>query len=707
MNSELEKIINSKTDLDDYLREYGDNSLFLYNYYLQNTNRVLTNFYAYGGYLSVHDKVKLIYSLLDRIINYEILNYLLNDLINYYLDGKYQEEIDNLLKDLLQRGKDNKIDLKLLGIKNYIYNLDPLYILDKDFNEINNITIYDNELLLKILDLGIKKGYQFTANNSLFLEFMIFDHLDILIYFINNCLFDDYVGGIILAHFDSITDKNVLYDIYQKINNKELKEFLVNTLNFDNYDDNTIVNDGTIYLFADEHREDTLKVLKNLKDKGFNRKVILIVDRVDLEYIDKVYNIYGDNLRISPLMNQEHKKDFEDSWDYPDYSYEEIKSSEKAIDLYTKTTMDKIDKDGEIKSLSPFEKYIAAYILTTKFAPYNEEENTLGDYHISRSVYEFIDKTTDRKIVCVGYVHLLREFLYRMGLKDTIVWNVHSKDEEEKIHSVGDNHARMLIHLTDPKYQINGVYMSDPTWDERATWSTLEGSYKMQTTHMLMARNEIKKVDPEFSDFDLHLSSEDDNRKIEDSFNIDSANKLFNRPINKDTVIRGFLAVEHFLDRNMKMTTDYSDLEYREMAIKLGYEDNKDLSLAPTYFQLLQMNRSDLHNYLELYPDLKYDFLSSMRIDLKDIFKESGIDIPMRITNRGISIDFDINTSYLKQLEECGYRVIYGFKKAIIDVYTYSDEPMIEQFDKMVDCLLEFQKAIDNITLENKSSGVK
>ena len=706
MNSELEKIINSKTNLDDYLKEYGENSLFLYNYYLQNINRVLTNFYVYQGYLSVPDKIKLIYNLLDNNLNYEILNYLLTDIINYYLDDKYTNEINLLLNDLVKRDKENKIDATLLSIKRYVYNIDPLYFLDKDFNEINEVVISDRDTLIKILDLGAKKKYMFSPNNSLFIEYTIFEDVDVLVYFINNCTYDDYVIGTILAHFDTIADKVVLHDIYQRINNDELKEFLANTLNFDNYDINTIGDNGTLYLYADEHKDETMKLLKELKEKGINRKVILIVNRINLEDVDKAHEIYGDNLRISPLMNQEHKKDYEEMWDYPDYSIDEIKSSESAIDLYVKTTMDKLDKDGEIKSLSPFEKFIAAYILTTKFAPYNEEEDTVGDYHISRSVYEFIDKTTNKKIVCVGYVHLLQEFLYRMGVEATIQWNVHSKDEEEKNHTFGDNHARMLIHLVDPKYHIDGVYMSDPTWDEKATWSKLEGSYQIQTDHMLMSRNEIQVVDPEFTDDDLHLYSINYDQ-IEELLNVDNVEKRFNKPISKDTIVRGFLAVEHFLDKNMKMTDNYSDLEYHEMAIKLGFEDKKDLSMAPSYFELLQMNRSDLHNYLEVYPDLKYDFLAGIRIDLKDIFKESGIDLPMRIINRGITVDFDINTEYLKQLEASGYKVIYGLKRAMIDVYTYNDEPMIEQFDKMVESLQQFQSVIDNVTLENRSSGVK
>ena len=107
MNSELEKILNSKTDLNDYLKEYGENSLFLYNYYLQNIKRVLDNFYAYGGYLSIPDKIKLINELLKQDpINYEILNFLLNNLDNYYADDKHHDEIESLFNNIFNLSKE-------------------------------------------------------------------------------------------------------------------------------------------------------------------------------------------------------------------------------------------------------------------------------------------------------------------------------------------------------------------------------------------------------------------------------------------------------------------------------------------------------------------------------------------------------------------------------------------------------------------------
>lgn len=704
MNSELEKIINSKTDLNDYLREYGENSLFLYNYYLRNIKKVLENYYAYGGYLNIPDKIKLINGLLKQeSINYEILNFLLNDLNNYYLDDKYYDEIDNLFHKIFELSKEKKVNLKLLGIKSQLYSYDPLYILNEDFNEINEIVITDRDMLIKIIDLSVKKGYRFTANNSQFLEYRIFDDIDILVYFINNCIFDDYVGGLIISCFDTL-DRETLHDIYQRINDDELKDFISSSLNFDNFDINTIIDGKDLFLFVDGKEDKGLETLKQLKDKRFNSNIIIVVNRVDLDYIDKAYSLLGDHIKISPLMGQEQKKSFEDVWDYPYYSVEHIKNSEKNLDMYVKTTMDKVDKDGDIKTLSPFEKFIAAYILTQKFYPYTEEDNTYGEYHASRSIYEFIDKINDRRIVCVGFVHLLQEFLYRMGLKDTIRWDVYSVDTDDKNIGRGqDNHARMIIHLVDPKYGLDGIYMSDPTWDESATWGESE-PYRIMTDHMLMSRDETRIVDPKFTVDDLHLNETD---KIGDAFNVSNVDELFNKPINRDTYIKGFLAVEHFLDKNMKMTDNYDNLEYQEMAVKLGFVSKNDLNEAPAYLELLEMRRDELELYFDVFPDLKYDFLTNVRIDLKSMFEEEGLKFPLRITGKGIVIDLDINTPYLKYLEDYGYHIKYGEKKANVDIYTYTNEPMIDQFDIIVEKLVEYKMIVDNVSLVNTNSGVK
>ena len=696
MNNELDGILKNRENLDDYLSDYGHNSLFLYNYYLQNTRRILSNFYAYGGYLEVPDKIKLINKLLEGNINYEMINYLLSDLVNYYLDDKYKNEINVLFEHLLELDKENRIDLRLIGIKGYIYCLDPVYAINKDINEINDINVTDKDTLIKVLNICHKKKYIFTGSNSLFIEYRVFDDIDILIHFINCCKFDEYCRGLITAYFDTL-DKESLHYIHEKITDADLLEFISVTLNFDNYDINTLVNDSTIYLMANEHKDDIINTLLKIKEKGFTTDVVLVVDRVDMDFVDKAYDVLGEQIKISPLMNQEHKRVFDGPWDFPYYSVSEIKNSERTLNLYANTTKDRVDRNGNLKQLSPFEKFVAAYILTTKFAPYNEEKDEYNEYHTSRSVYEFIDKTNDRKIVCVGYVHLLQELLFRMGIYDTIRWDVHSTEEEERSHTQGDNHARMLIHLVDPKYNIDGVYMSDPTWDER-------GLHDICIKHMLMAKEEIRRIDPEFSPSDLHLYRVNE---IKNGLGVKNLGLLFNKPINKDAIIKAFIRVYRFLDQEKNMDDEITDIEYHEMAIKLGFESKYDEKKIPSFNDLKMMDRNLLNYYFEVYPELIYSYLTDLRDDLKKYINSIDIDLPMRITSKGITIDLEISLPYLKYLEDLGYHIRYGKNKAFIDIYAYSDEPMFWQYQKIVDKLYDFKNVIDRLSSENEMKGLK
>ena len=89
------------------------------------------------------------------------------------------------------------------------------------------------------------------------------------------------------------------------------------------------------------------------------------------------------------------------------------------------------------------------------------------------------------------------------------------------------------------------------------------------------------------------------------------------------------------------------------------------------------------------------------------MFEEEGIKFPIRIMSKGIGVDIDINDPAIKILEDSGYKLMYGKKKAYIDVYTYTNAPMIDQFDKIVDTLLDYKRIVDSISLVNNNSGVK
>jgi hypothetical protein len=85
-----------------------------------------------------------------------------------------------------------------------------------------------------------------------------------------------------------------------------------------------------------------------------------------------------------------------------------------------------------------------------------------------------------------------------------------------------------------------------------------------------MSQEETMDIDPEFTAEDLHFDELDD---LKEELKVDNVEELFNRPIPKDTIVVAYLAVMHFLDKNLKMTDDYTDQEYYDAAMKLGYPE--------------------------------------------------------------------------------------------------------------------------------------
>ena len=179
-----------------------------------------------------------------------------------------------------------------------------------DYDE--NKIIREPELVKQVLDLCVSKNFSFTEESKLFVVNEILYDVDILIYFINKCQYDDYIIGLITSFFDE-SDNEVLFRINNNINNEYLKDFLVDTLNFDNYDVNTIVDHQKFYLMVSS-KEDTINLLKKIKEKGLELDIILIMDRVDIDFIDEACNTYSGNIRISPIDNQIHKEKFEGPW---------------------------------------------------------------------------------------------------------------------------------------------------------------------------------------------------------------------------------------------------------------------------------------------------------------------------------------------------------------------------------------------------------
>lgn len=105
---------------------------------------------------------------------------------------------------------------------------------------------------------------------------------------------------------------------------------------------------------------------------------------------------------------------------------------------------------------SPLEKYLFAYYLSSKFKKYeyykSDRQLDLQYSKMSRDPYFIINHDY---IVCAGFTNFMLQILKRID----IVASFLGVSPPE----VNEPHARVMSHLVDSKYNIDGVYIGDPT----------------------------------------------------------------------------------------------------------------------------------------------------------------------------------------------------------------------------------------------------
>lgn len=121
------------------------------------------------------------------------------------------------------------------------------------------------------------------------------------------------------------------------------------------------------------------------------------------------------------------------------------------------TIVDKIES-AKINSepLSPFEKFVYAYSYVTERVYLEVDKNQPSS--LSRNLISVLNGD---KIVCVGFANMLATILNRLGIPCTTECVV-CYDNASKRYS---NHAICVLRMIDPKYDLNGIYNSNPTAD--------------------------------------------------------------------------------------------------------------------------------------------------------------------------------------------------------------------------------------------------
>ena len=169
-------------------------------------------------------------------------------------------------------------------------------------------------------------------------------------------------------------------------------------------------------------------------------------------------------------------------------------------DCYKTMNAIKIQAD-EIKSLnlSPMETIMYVYDIVRNRVYEHEEE---GD-----SLFKSRDLTEvmfGDKIVCAGYVSIFHALLSYLGIDSGVVRLIDKNDESGRT-----GHTRNIVYVQDPKYNIDGVYYFDPTWDSKRKGEGNEYLYRYnffaQTRNQVDSDERFHYQDITFSDYSTDI----------------------------------------------------------------------------------------------------------------------------------------------------------------------------------------------------------
>ncbi len=229
-----------------------------------------------------------------------------------------------------------------------------------------------------------------------------------------------------------------------------------------------------------------IKISRSLTDEEIdNFKYIspnteIIFKHDDYDNISKAINKNKNlNLKYTIIAQQEHEYDYKNKFNeylftHPDVVDNDITIGVGIKERYPITTYLKYEKllYSMIKpalNLSPFEKFLYAYNVTKKFKKYKGNADDPSD---SRNLYSVLE---GEYMVCRGFTALLNDLLNKLGIDNFIIsatvdigfdrvpYNA-TNIPEDAISRQG-YHSRLRVNIVDPKYDIDGYYISDPTWD--------------------------------------------------------------------------------------------------------------------------------------------------------------------------------------------------------------------------------------------------
>ena len=316
----------------------------------------------------------------------------------------------------------------------------------------------------------------------------------------------------------NIKDIDISKIKYKEIIDHELQKYESNDSKTDSKFDNT---DNYLYIPANDI--ETIKKYVELKENNLLNYTIVFKTM----YIDYNTSLISDNINYFKTIKD--KKDIYFSFD-----------GEKLLSL------DQIIKDDEFldycvqniknSDMSPFEKYLAIYDIVKNFKQYKKrpDDRALQE---SRNLYMILN---NNYMVCAGYARLLETLLKRIGIDATFLISSTYRDDFQ--------HAIVALKIKDEKYNLDGVYLSDPTDDNPQFTSIREVNHY----HGILFRLKDTPLKDDYKDAET----------------VDAQNR--EQAIDKDTLLSAVMTVKKRIFKNL------SHAEELELTLATGLKTGKN-----------------------------------------------------------------------------------------------------------------------------------
>ena len=325
--------------------------------------------------------------------------------------------------------------------------------------------------------------------------------------------------------------------------------------------------------------------------------------------------------------------------------------------------------------LSPVEKYLFAYDLTRQFKKYKfyGDDEELDKLKPKQSRDSFIILKNDY-IVCAGFANFLNEVLKRLNISSKYLVLTCQDAQNTELNN-RETHARVMVHLKDEKYNIDGIYVGDPTFDNH--------SIGFSHAFMTKTKEELEKDDG--------LTEKQYITNFNELTNIGASyfNEMMDRRISTDIIAYAIsnmykITNSHLSDHEILqkindalIATNILSINEETYDLPIKYVDSKIMwmmlssTIGDKKIQVYSTgSQNGVHNFL-IYINCDDEMLSKYVNTLfyyKNAYENEHVKFEFNKYNNKPGINIKLSENYtLRQLKEIYDKAVMEIKNILID----------------------------------------